>query len=223
MKETKEKESGGQRTRVEELMRENERLTSENAALQKTLGEVQFTDNIPNLTIVDVDKFYQPKSEFWESPLDRWWGRTKRKRRKSPWDYIDPSLVGNAWLAAEDTPFIHSYGLPLSARDKEYEEMEQKVDELKKLVDTLHRQLEAISEPLALVAEAIKKKAMYVNVAAAYDLLQLMNSIFVGYDPWTKNVSPLEEFLMKEKEKANKSLIHIDQMAVGDNATMKHD
>ena len=202
MKETKEKESGGQRTRIEELMRENECLRSENAALQKTLGEVRITDYTPNFTIVDNENYLQPIGEFWESPLEQWWGRTKRMRRKSPWDYIDPSLLGNAWLAAEDTPFIHSYGLPLSARDKEYEEMEQKVDELKKLVDTLQHQLEGVSEPLAMVADAIKKKAMFTNVAAAYHLLQQMNSIFMGYEPWYKNVRPLESFLMKEKERA---------------------
>jgi len=29
-----------------------------------------------------------------------------------------------------------------------------------------------------------------------------MNSIFMGYEPWYKNVRPLESFLMKEKERA---------------------
>ncbi len=202
MEETEQKEPDGQQARIEELMRENEILRSENAALQKTLGEVRFTDNIPNFSIVDVDNFYQPKSEFWESPLDQWWGRTKRKRRKSPWDYIDPSLLGNAWMAAEDDSFACSYGLPTLPHDKEYEEMEQKVAELKKLVDTLQHQLEGVSEPLAMVADAIKKKAMFTNVAAAYHLLQQMNSIFMGYEPWYKNVRPLESFLMKEKERA---------------------
>lgn len=202
MIETEQKEPDGQQARIEELMRENEILRSENAALQKTLGEVRFTDNIPNFTIVDVDKFYQPKSEFWESPLDQWWGRTKRERRKSPWDCIDPSLLGNAWMAAEDDSFACSYGLPTLPHDKEYEEMEQKVAELKKLVDTLQHQLEGVSEPLAMVADAIKKKAMFTNVAAAYHLLQQMNSIFMGYEPWYKNVRPLESFLMKEKERA---------------------
>lgn len=202
MEETEQKEPDGQQARIEELMRENECLRSENAALQKTLGEVRFTDNIPNFSIVDVDKFYQPKSEFWESPLDQWWGRTKREKRKSPWDYIDPSLLGNAWMAAEDDSFACSYGLPTLPHDKEYEEMEQKVAELKKLVDTLQHQLEGVSEPLAMVADAIKKKAMFTNVAAAYHLLQQMNSIFMGYEPWYKNVRPLESFLMKEKERA---------------------
>ena len=202
MEETEQKEPDGQQARIEELMRENECLRSENAALQKTLGEVRFTDNIPNFSIVDVDKFYQPKSEFWESPLDQWWGRTKRERRKSPWDYIDPNFLSAPWMAAEDNSFIHSYGLPTLPHDKEYEEMEQKVAELKKLVDTLQHQLEGVSEPLAMVADAIKKKAMFTNVAAAYHLLQQMNSIFMGYEPWYKNVRPLESFLMKEKERA---------------------
>lgn len=202
MEETEQKEPDGQQARIEELMRENECLRSENAALQKTLGEVRFTDNIPNFSIVDVDKFYQPKSEFWESPLDQWWGRTKRKRRKSPWDYIDPNFLSAPWMAAEDNSFIHSYGLPTLPHDKEYEEMEQKVAELKKLVDTLQHQLKGVSEPLAMVADAIKKKAMFTNVAAAYHLLQQMNSIFMGYEPWYKNVRPLESFLMKEKERA---------------------
>ena len=53
-----------------------------------------------------------------------------------------------------------------------------------------------------MVADAIKKKAMFTNVAAAYHLLQQMNSIFMGYEPWYKNVRPLESFLMKEKERA---------------------
>ena len=202
MEETEQKEPDGQQARIEELMRENECLRSENAALLKTLGEVRFTDNIPNFSIVDVDKFYQPKSEFWESPLDQWWGRTKRKRRKSPWDYIDPNFLSAPWMAAEDNSFIHSYGLPTLPHDKEYEEMEQKVAELKKLVDTLQHQLKGVSEPLAMVADAIKKKAMFTNVAAAYHLLQQMNSIFMGYEPWYKNVRPLESFLMKEKERA---------------------
>lgn len=204
MEETEQKESGGQQARIEELMRENERLRNENAALQKTLGEVRFDNNnyFPNATIVHNNNLFQPRSEFWESPLEQWWGRPRRIGRRTYWDYIDPSLLGNSFRTANVNPCAHSMGLPTSPRDEEYEQMEQKVDELKKLVENLRSQLKGGSEPLTLVVDAIKKKAMFVNVAAAYDLLQLMNSIFMGYEPWQKNVRPLESFLMKEKERA---------------------
>ena len=40
------------------------------------------------------------------------------------------------------------------------------------------------------------------SVAEAYEMLQQMNSIFMGYEPWRKNIRPLERFLIREKEKA---------------------
>lgn len=188
--------------RIDELEERNRNLQSENAALQKSLGEVPFTGFSPNFTLVENDNFYQPKSEFWESPLDQWWSRAKRKTIKSPLDYVAPSILTTPWMAAEDDSFARSYGLPSLPNDEEYEQMQQKVTKLKELVETLQRQLKTDSEALAFVADAIKKKAMFVNVAAAYHLLTQMNSIFMGYEPWKKSVRPLEAFLMREKEKA---------------------
>ena len=167
MEETEQKEPAGQQACIEELMRENECLRSENAALQKALNEVHFTDYTPNYTLVENNNFYQPKSEFWESPLDQWWSKPKRKRKRTPWDYIDSSMMETPLMAAEDGPFIHSSALPSLPNDEEYEQMQQKVTKLKELVETLQRQLKTDSEALALVADAIKKKARFVNVAAA--------------------------------------------------------
>ena len=141
-------------------------------------------------------------SLFWDSPLEPWWDRKTGKRRRSPWDYIGRSF----WVAAAEgvmgtflTPLERVPSLP---EGEEHNEMAKKVAELKKLVETLQNQLKDVSEPLAMVVDAIKKKAMFVNVAEAYEMLQQMNSIFMGYEPWRKNIRPLERFLIREKEKA---------------------
>ena len=202
MEETEQKEPDGQQARIKELMRENEMLRSENAALQRALNEVRGFSLYPNYRFSFGDELIRPQNYFWQQPLERFWNRPVEWNPLAVSDALYPRSLSIPWMAAEDDSFACSYGLPTLPHDKEYEEMEQKVNELKKLVDTLQHQLEGVSEPLAMVADAIKKKAMFTNVAAAYHLLQQMNSIFMGYEPWYKNVRPLESFLMKEKERA---------------------
>lgn len=77
-----------------------------------------------------------------------------------------------------------------------------KKEDTTELIDTQHSKLEGEIKVLAFVVDAIKKKAQFVNVAAAYSLLQQMNAIFADYNPWKEQVKPLEHFLMKEKQRA---------------------
>ena len=197
----------------EELLKRIRGLERENEALQRTINELRPQSTLAFVTPID-NNFFVPKDNFWTEPLKDYWGQFAKNPMS---DFFRPKHgyglpTEYPWLVAEEEP-----------EDSEKEEMRKKVKELEGLIESLRNELEGISEPLALVVDAIKKEAMLTNVAAAFELLKLMNNIFIDYEPWKKNVRPLEEFLMKEKKNASGNLLYIEQMAVGDYPTMNHE
>lgn len=181
-------------SRIKELEEKNRVLERENESLQRALNQLQ-----PNYSWLNYsvrDDLYLPDSRFWREPLKDYWGQFAKNPMS---DYLRP---------------IHGYGIPtdypwLAAdaepEDREKEEMRKKVKELEGYIETMRKELEGVSEPLALVVDAIKKEAMFNSVGDAFKLLQRMTAIFADYEPWKKNVQPLENFLMKEKNRASMS------------------
>lgn len=196
-------ENGEQSSRIKELMRENEILRSENAALQRALNEVRGFSLYPNYRFSFGDELIRPQNYFWQQPLERFWNRPVEWNPLAVSDALYPRSLSIPWMAAEDDFGAYPYDARGAMRAEEYSRMEQKVSELKGIIDTLQQKLENVNKPLNYIVEAIKKKALFVNVTAAYNLLQQMNSIFLGYEPWHENVRPLESFLMRERERNN--------------------
>lgn len=136
----------------------------------------------------EIKRLFTRLNEFWDEPLDKY------LRKESYRDY--------GCIAAEAG--IHSMGLPQEYnKTSEEDEMQKKVEELETLVKQLSKKLEEASQPLKYIADAIMKKARFVNVAAAYEFMQEMNSVFMDYKPWKDGVKALEDFLIKEKRRAS--------------------
>ncbi len=187
-------------SRIKELEKKNRLLQSENEALQNAINKLSPFDYSSQYAI--RDDIFVPQNNFWTEPLKDFWGQTKRTSVNKRFGQVRGYDFGYGyglptdypWMAADDSP-----------EDREKEDMRKKVKELEDLIETMRKELESVSEPLALVVDAIKKEAMFNSVGEAFKLLQKMNAIFADYEPWKKNVQPLENFLMKEKNRASMS------------------
>ena len=134
-------------------------------------------------------------------------------------------------------------------RYKESAKYEEMYIQLKKEVDTTlqeamieremsRRQIRELSEkakmmqekvgdktiPLSSLVEGIKRFSKLQGLTAGENLLLSLSLILKKEKVWTDNVDELEDFFIEANDQAKKvQPLHIDQMAVGDNTTMKHD
>ncbi len=184
--------------KIEKLEKENSTLRHENGMLQHTISDMQ--QNSSPWYQPEAMPFSVPENAFWQQPLNRYWNQVQglsRLNRMGALPYFND--ISSPWMAAEDSAIDQAPAVVVEYRYEDTEETKQKVAQMSELIDDLQNRLERVSEPLSMVVEAIKKKAQFVNVAAAYLLLQQMNGIFAGCEIWQDNVRELEEFLLREK------------------------
>ncbi|MBQ8464288.1 MAG: hypothetical protein IJ544_09280 [Prevotella sp.] len=150
------------------------------------------------MTKQEQTKNHLAGDNFWQQPADICWallehkGAGRNTMREYPWGVAEDGFEYGP-MAAEDSG---DYMADTS------EETLQKVAELKRQIETLQNRLDRLNSPLKFVAEAIRRKARFESPAAAYQLLEQQDHIFRDCEQWRENVEELEQFLLREKQRA---------------------
>ena len=194
-------------SKTEEQHDRIQQLEHENSALQQAVDELQ--QKIQQ----EQNPFYTPPvsfhrspmdyidSEFWSKPANPYWNLPKMNITYGGprLDYFKRELPG----LVTDGDFFHGYGLCVSEDEPEQEEnnaLKLKVGELKKKIEKLEKKLKG--SPLKYVIAAIKKTARYDSPSAAFKLFEQQDYIYKDCEQWRENVGELEDFLLREKNKA---------------------
>lgn len=194
-------------SKTEEQHDRIQQLEHENRVLQQAVDELQ--QKIQQ----EKNPFYTPPvsfhrspmdyidSEFWSKPANPYWNLPKMNITYGGprLDYFKRELPG----LVTDGDFFHGYGLCVSEDEPEQEEnneLKLKVSELKKKIEKLEKKLK--DSPLKYVIAAIKKTARFDCPSAAFELFKQQDYIYKDCEQWRENVGELEDFLLREKNKA---------------------
>lgn len=107
------------------------------------------------------------------------------------------------------------------------EEEETERRKFDKTIATLHKKLNEETVDLTVIIEKIKKRAKTHGITAAGSMFDTVCLLLGDVTAWQKNKGDLESFFAEYNEKKNDNENHfniekVDQMAVGDDATLNH-
>lgn len=191
-------------SKTEEQHDRIQQLEHENKVLQQIVDELQQKiqqEQNPFYTPPAIFQFNDIGSDFWSKPANPYWDLPKQSLTYGHpgFDYFKRDYPG----LINDGDFIHNYGLCVSEDEPDQEEnneLKLKVGELKKKIERLEKKLK--DSPLKYVIAAIKKTARFDSPSAAYKLFEQQDYIFRDCEEWHENVGELEDFLLREKNKA---------------------